>query len=359
MQSLVRWGAALTCGLVINATTASAATVVYVSNADSHSISVLQLDQTTGKLSTIQDVPVPGMVMPLTVSPDRRYLFASLRSKPYSVESFRIAPGTGMLTPIATSPLPESMANLSTDRTGRYLFAASYGGNMISESRIGADGVVAPANLVIPTLPKAHSIKTDPSNHWLFATNLGGDIIMQCRFDPATGAITPNDPPTLNFSNQAGPRHIEFHPNGHTVYVVNELDGKLERLSFDSDKGTLTIQQTLSALPSGFSGTPWAADVHATPNGHYLYVSERTSSTIVGYRIDGDDGVLSLTGEYRTETQPRAFAIDASGRYVIVAGQLSNAISVHQIDPDTGALTRLGSFLVGKNPAWVEIVDVK
>ncbi|MEW6339825.1 MAG: beta-propeller fold lactonase family protein [Paraburkholderia sp.] len=358
MQSVVKWGAAVAASVAMSIGAASATTVVYVSNADSRTISVLQLNKDSGTLSTIQDVPVSGMVMPLAVSPDRRYLFASLRSKPYSVESFRIAPDSGKLTPIGTSPLPESMANLSTDRSGRYLLAASYGGNLISESRIGADGLVEPAHLVIPTKPKAHAIKTDPSNRWLFATNLGGDIIMQCRFDAATGAITPNDPPTLNFANQAGPRHFVFHPNGRVVYVVDELDGKLERLSFDPDKGTLAIQQTVSALPSGFGGTPWAADVHTTPDGQYLYVSERTSSTLIGYRIAAQDGALTSFGQYPTETQPRAFAIDSSGRYLLSAGQLSNAVSVHRIDQGSGELVRLGSFLVGKNPSWVEIVDI-
>lgn len=359
MQSVVKWGAAVAASLVVAIGTASAATVVYVSNADSRTISVLQLDKESGKLSTLQDVPVSGMVMPLTVSPDRQYLFAALRSKPYSVASFRIEPGSGKLTLIGTSPLPESMANLSTDRTGHYLFAASYGGNLISESRIGADGMVAPANIVIPTRPKAHAIKTDPSNRWLFATNLGGDIIMQCRFDATTGAITQNDPPTLTFASQAGPRHFVFHPNGRVVYVVDELDGKLERLSFDPDKGTLAIQQTISVLPSGFTGTPWAADVHTTPDGQYLYASERTSSTLIGYRIDGEAGALSESGQYPTEKQPRAFAIDSSGRYLLSAGQLSNALSVHRIDPRSGELVRLGSFLVGRNPSWVEIVDVQ
>jgi len=358
VHAMMKWTAAAAATLGALSGAANATTVVYVSNADSRTISVMRLNEETGKLSSIQDVPVSGMVMPLTVSPDRRYLFAALRSKPYSVASFRIGAGDGMLTPVATSPLPESMANLSTDKTGRFLFAASYGGNLISESWIGDDGVVAPANIVIPTKPKAHAIKTDPSNRWLFATNLGGDIVMQLRFDATTGAITPNDPPTLNFANQAGPRHFTFAPNGRVVYIVNELDGKLERAAFDPDRGTLAIRQVVSAVPAGFTGTPWAADVHTTPDGRYLYASERTSSTVIAYRIDGQDGNLTTIGQYSTETQPRAFAIDSSGRYLLSAGQLSNAVSVHRIDPDTGALKLQGSYLVGKNPSWVEIVDV-
>jgi len=359
MRTRKKLSAAVAVIGLMNAPIVEATTVAYVSSADSKTISVLKLDEETGALSTLQEVAVPGMVMPLALSPDHRYLFAALRSAPYSVESFKIDPKTGELSKIAISPLPESMANLSVDKTGRYLFAASYGGNLISESRIGDDGVVAPANLVMPTKPKAHAIKTDPSNRWLFATNLGGDIIMQCRFDATTGAIEPNDPPTLNFPKLAGPRHFIFHPNGRIVYVVNELDGKLERLSFDSDKGTLAIQQTVTVTPPGFSGTPWAADLHMTPDGAYLYVSERTSSTITAFRADSEDGTLTRIDTFATETQPRAFGMDPAGRYLIVAGQLSRAVSVHRIDQATGRITRLNSYVVGNNPSWVEIIDLK
>ena len=116
---------ALVAGLVAGCGNSPAAqrnpdpvTMVYVSNADSAQISVLSLDNATGAVAPVQTVPVPGTVMPLTTGRDRRYLYASLRSVPYSVARLAVAPGTGKLDPVSTTPLPDNTAYLSTDRTG-------------------------------------------------------------------------------------------------------------------------------------------------------------------------------------------------------------------------------------------------
>src|SRR5438270_1851307 len=109
-----------------------ATTVVYVANADSKEISVLRLDPAANDVYLIQTLPVGGQVMPLAVSPDRKTLYAAIRSQPYQAMSFRIDPTSGRITSIGSSPLPDSMANITTDRIGRTLFAASYGGHKMS-----------------------------------------------------------------------------------------------------------------------------------------------------------------------------------------------------------------------------------
>ena len=98
-----------------------AATFVYVSNADSQEISVLSLDAAKNDVFLVQTVPVGGQVMPLAVSPDRKHLYAALRTQPHSVASFGIDAESGRLTPMGVNPLPDSMAYIATDRTGRYL----------------------------------------------------------------------------------------------------------------------------------------------------------------------------------------------------------------------------------------------
>jgi len=337
---------------------AQAATYVYVSNADSREISVLALDLASGELSPVQTVPVTGTVMPLAVSPDRKYLYAALRSEPYTVASFRIDPSTGKLSPIGASPLPDSMAYIATDRSGRHLFAASYGGHKMSVGRIGADGVAGPAVQVLPTGQNAHAAVIDPGNRNLFVTNLGSDAVMQWRFDAASGELTPNTPPIFGARTKAGPRHMVFHPNGRIVYLLNELDAGVDVLAFDAARGTLSPLQTLSTLPAGFTGKPWAADLHLTPDGRFLYTSERTTNTLAVFAVDPGTGQLKLVSHVDTEKQPRGFNIDPSGRYLIAAGQLSNAVTTYRIDRDSGALQPLKSTPLGKNPNWIEIVSL-
>ena len=341
---------------MLSAAVTQAATFVYVSNADSREISVLQLDAAAGDLLLVQTVPVSGQVMPMAVSPDRKYLYASLRSQPYTVASFRIDPANGRLTPIGANPLPDSMAYIVTDRSGRYLFAASYGGHKMSVSPIAADGVVQAATQVLPTGQNAHAVLVDASNRNLFVSNLGSDAVMQMRFDPSAGQVSPNTPPNYSGRPKAGPRHLVFHPNGRIVYLLNELDANVDVLAFDAARGTLSPLQTLSSLPAGFTGKPWAADLHVTPDGRFLYTSERTTSTLATFAIDPASSQLKWVAHTPTEKQPRGFNIDPSGRFLVAVGQESHAVTLYAIDPSSGALKPLRNYSLGKNPNWVEIV---
>jgi 6-phosphogluconolactonase len=112
--------------------------------------------------------------------------------------------------------------------------------------------------------------------------------------------------------------------------------------------------QTVSSLPPGFVGTPWAADLHLTPDGRFLYSSERRSSTLAAFGVDAATGLLEPLGHTATEAQPRGFSITPDGCFLIAAGQLSHRLSVYRIDPRDGALDPCGVCAVGRNPNWIE-----
>jgi 6-phosphogluconolactonase len=151
-----------------------------------------------------------------------------------------------------------------------------------------------------------------------------------------------------------GPRHLTFAPGGRFVYLVGELDAATRVFPYDAARGTLEQEiQVASVLPKQFSGTPWAADIHLTPDGGFLYASERTSSTLAAFRVDPTNGRLTSIGSYATAKQPRAFNIDPSGRYLLAAGQMSNSLVVHSIDAASGALATLEEYPTGRNPSWV------
>jgi 6-phosphogluconolactonase len=335
---------------------AAPATIAYVANADSHDISVLRLDAATGVLTPIQQPAVGGTVMPLAVSPDRRFLYASIRSEPFEVLSFAIDAQSGALAPLGRNPLPASMCWISTDRSGRFLLGASYGGSTIAVSPIEASGVAGPAQQTAATAPNAHAVQADPANRFLFASCLGGGVVLGYRFDAASGHIEASEAMTWQARAGAGPRHFAFHPAAPFVYLLNELDAGVDVLAFDARQGVLSRVQTIDSLPPGFSGEPWAADIHLTPDGRLLYTSERRSSTLAAFAVDAASGRLTLVGHVPTETQPRGFAIDPSGVWLLAVGQLSHRLSVHAIDRATGRLTKHGEYGVGRNPNWVEVV---
>jgi 6-phosphogluconolactonase len=334
--------------------------VVYVANADSAEIAVLALDRADGALREIDRFATGGMVMPLAVSPDRRFLYASIRSEPYRVLSLAIDRASGRLSQIGSAPLPASMCWISTDRSGRFLLSASYGASLVAVSPIGNDGMAQPAQQVQPTEEKAHSIQAAPDNRFALAACLGGGVVRQMRFDAASGRLDSNDPAAWHARPGAGPRHFVFHPRAPFVYLLNELDATIDVLAFDGERGTLAPRGPVAPmLPADFAGgEPWAADLHLTPDGRFLFASERRSSTLSSYAVDASTGALTSLARIATETEPRGFALSPDGRFLVAVGQASHRLTRYGIDAASGALTKLGDRPIGSNPNWVEIVDL-
>lgn len=329
-------------------------TIVYVANADSHDVSVLELNRRDGTIHLIENVAAAGSVMHLAIDPGRKHLYASLTSEPYSVRSWAIDSDSGRLRPMQIIPAADNMAYLSLDRSGRHLLGASYFGDKISINAVDARGEITPKpQFVIPTSKHPHCIVTDPSNTFLFVPALGADAVLQYRFNGRTGETTPNNPPAVATKKGAGPRHLVFHPDRRRAFCTNELDGTVNMYDI-TGSGTLTMLGSFSLMPAGSKAKPWAADIHATPDGAFVYASERSTSTIAAFRVK--NGALALIGHYPTETQPRGFNIDPDGKYLLAVGEQSNSLSTYEIDGRTGALRQRARVAVGRRPNWVEII---
>jgi len=347
----------------VMASPAGAATFVYVGNAESNEIYVLQLDRQNGDLTVIDKTPIPGIEKPgsstpMSVSPDRHVLYVGTRGEPKVAAGFAIDHATGKLKFIASGPLADSLAYIATDRSGRFLLGASYPGHRVTVNPIGAPGKVLPPQQVLENYPNAHSIIADAANRFVLVPTLGNDRINQFAFDATSGKLTPTSSPAAEARPKAGPRHLVYHPGGKLVYVLGELDGNVYVFDYNASSGDLRQKQVVSALPAEFQGKPAAADLHITPNGKFLYGSERTSSTLAGFQVDPVAGTLTPIGSVPTEKQPRGFGIDPSGHYLLAVGQLSHGLSSYSIDQTSGKLTKLKEYPMGKNPNWVEILDL-
>jgi 6-phosphogluconolactonase len=362
--------------LVTLAGGAQAATFVYVSNAEDGTIGTYTLGA-DGTLSPGPRIDAGKVVMPMSVSPDKRFLHAALRSKPFTVVTYAVDRATGRLAQVSTAPLADSFPYIQVDRTGRVLLGASYGGHLVSVNAIGQDGRVSEPHQVVPTARNAHAIIVDGTNRYVFVPHLGTDQIFQFRLDTTTGMLTANTPPVVQLKAGTGPRHIIMSPDNRFAYLLNELTATVTTLALDAQTGLLTEVSSASALPPdsklrpgaprGAVGVPgqaprdtsndiWASDLHVTPDGRFLYAAERTSSSIGALRVDTATGKLTYLASTPTETQPRGFRIDPRGRYMVVSGEKSATLSVYEIDGASGALRLLGKYPTGKGSNWVEIV---
>lgn len=326
--------------------------VVYIASPESQQIHVWQL-AATGQLTLLQVVDVPGQVQPMVIAPNKRHLYVGIRPS-FSVLSFRIDE-QGLLTQVAAASLPGSPTHLSTDRKGHFLFSASYSGETVSVSPINADGIVGEPIQQLDGLAGCHSTNIDADNLVLWAPCLKEDRIRLYDVSPQ-GTLTEHDQVELRAVEGAGPRHMDFHPNQRFAYCVNELNSSVDVIELNGVGGKSRTVQTLDAMPQGFADTRWAADIHLTPNGRFLYCSDRTASLLSIFQVSEDGSTLSLVGHQATETQPRGFNIDHRGEFVISAGQKSHHIEVYRIDQTSGKLQALARYAVGQGPMWVSIL---
>jgi len=343
----------------------SVSACVYVANSDSQDLSVFLLHG-DGSLAATGTVPVQrpavtGRSLVLATSPDLAFLYAgyAMGGTHPAIATFALDPRSGFPTPLASTPIADSVAYIATDREGKFLLCASYAGDKVMVSPIGSDGIVAQTQEIVASAPKAHCILTDPSNRHALHTSLGGDLIYQHRFSAATGVLTANDPPSVAVEHGAGPRFICFSGDARFVYVNCELDGSIRVFPYDVARGVLGLcVQVASALPPAFTGKIWAADLHLTPDGRFLYACERTSSTLSAFAVDRVTGLLTRMSTDVTTRQPRAFDIDPSGRFLVCSGQLGNSVIVYAIDHEDGHLSALGEYPVGRNPTWVTMIPL-
>ena len=341
---------------------------VYISNGGDGNIAVMKLNPETGDLTMVEKVPAGPNVMHMALSPDHRFLYASVRSEPFSIISYSINSETGKLTQLSKESLPDNMVYISVDQTGRFLLSVSYTGAKIVVNPIESNGLVQAEPIqIIPTGPKPHSILVDQSNRFVYVPHLGNDQVKQFLFNASTGTLTPNDPDVVYTKDGSGPRHFVFSPNNNFIYVSNELDGTVYSYEINNKTGILTEIQKISVFPphtmnnelssDSQDTTIKIADIHITPDGKWLYVSERATNTITAFSVDDNTGNLTYIGSYDTEEIPRGFNIDPNGNFVIVAGQKSDHVAVHAINPETGELKLLDRFESGNEPNWIEIVE--
>ncbi|MDC0708605.1 lactonase family protein [Stigmatella sp. ncwal1] len=346
----------------------------YTTGQESQGIYLCRLDLETGVL---QQVGVtPGVADPsfLAVDGKRRYLYAvneltSFEGKPSgAVSAFTIHPETHALTFINQQATQGGApCHLEVDAKDGFVLVANYVGGNVAVLPIQEGGGLGPTvevkqhegsgpNTDRQEGPHAHQVRLDATQKYAFVSDLGTDKIMVYQFDAGRGKLTPHQPASVATQPGAGPRHLTFHPNGRFAFNINELNSTLTAFAYDSAQGTLTPLQTVPALPEGFTGASYCADIHVSPDGRFLYGSNRGHDSIVVYAI-GPSGQLTYVEHVSTLGRwPRNFTIDSTGTYLLVANQHTHSIVTFRRDAETGKLTPVGQPLEIPAPVCLLLV---
>jgi len=343
----------------------------------SEGIYAYRFDATSGELKAINKTGGVSNPSYLAVDPQQRYLFAVNEISKFdgqssgAVSAFSIDAKTGGLTFINQQPsMGASPCYVSVDKTGKWALVANYTGGSVSVLPIGEGGKLgAPTDTVQhhgssvnpqrQREPHTHSILLDPANRFAYVPDLGLDKVVIYRFDSTEGKLKPNDPPFAQVKPGAGPRHFTFHPNGKFAFLIQEINSTLTSFAYEESNGSLKEIQTVSALPEGYKGNSNCADVHVSPNGKFLYGSNRGHNSIVIFAIDEKSGKLTYVGHEPTQGKtPRNFAIDPTGTFLLAANQDTNNIVTFRIDPQSGKLSPTGQIIKVSMPVCIKFMPI-
>lgn len=258
---------------------------------------------------------------------------------------------------------------VSVDSTGKNVVVVNYSGGNLSVFKTNADGSLQPAaqtiahegygvNVQRQEMPHPHCAMFSPDEKFVFVTDLGNDRLYSYHFDANSATpLTDNDPAYTEIPDGSGPRHIAFHPNGKFLYLLNELSGKV--IVYGYNNGKLTELQTIASDNTSGKADKGSADIHLTPDGKYLYTSNRASANDVTHFKVQTDGTLVESAHVPVGVHPRNFMIDPTGRFLLVANRDSNNIQIFIINKNYGLLSDTNVKIDVPSPVCLKMMPVK
>lgn len=346
---------------------------VYVgtyTDGDSRGIYLFSLDPETGETTVPRLVAESENPSFLAAHPGGRFLYAVNETDDFggeasgAVTAFAIEEDGQLRTLNQQPSMGAHPCHIVVDGTGRNALVANYNGGNVTVLPIEAEGrLQAPSTVVAhqgsgPDVrrqerPHAHGLALSPDERFALAADLGADRVFVHPFDPTTGGLQwdERDPPSGEVDPGSGPRHVVFHPAGRFAYAINELLSTVTVFAYDAAGGTLHPLQTLTTLPEDFEGRNSTAEIAVSPDGRFVYGSNRGHDTIAAFAVDQSSGLLTAVGHTPTGgSTPRSFIVEPTGRWLLAANQDSDSVVVFRIDSETGGLAPTGDPLTVPRP---------
>jgi 6-phosphogluconolactonase len=308
----------------------------------------------------------------LALSPDEKFVYAVNEDgdDKGSVTAFSFNKANGQLQYLdKQSSGGDHPCYVSVNKTGKWVTVANYSGGSFSALPVMVNGTLGNPNTVKHAghsidkerqdAPHVHSTVFSPDDKYLFVQDLGIDKIQVYTFNPGHGTPDAAATPFIATTPGGGPRHLTFHPNGKFAYLIEEMAGAVSAYKYQD--GTLTGIQRVSSYPANFNGKKWAGDIHISPDGKFLYASNRSpANTMAIFKINTRNGQLTAVGFEPVKGEvPRNFIIHPSGEFLLVANQDSDQVVIFKRNKSTGLLTDTGKRIAVGNPTCLQFATIK
>jgi 6-phosphogluconolactonase len=357
----------LCCAVVFGQSKSNYLLVGTYTDGSSKGIYVYKFNSTTGDFDSVSMIKTPNPSY-LAISPDEKFVYAvheiAKGGNGGEVAAFSFDKQSGNLNFINKQLSGgDHPCYVAVDKTGKWIASANYSSGSLSILPVNKNHGLDVATTVVQHTghsvnterqqgPHVHCTVFSPDNKYLFATDLGIDKLMVYSFNDKTGKLTEKN--AITIQPGAGPRHFTFHPGNRYAYLIEELTGNISAYRYSN--GKLEWLQDISALPLTYKGPIGSADIHVSPDGNFLYASNRGGSNTIGiFKVDQKTGHLTLAGHQSTLGKtPRNFSLDPSGNFLLVANQDSDEIVIFKRDKKTGLLTGTGKRIKAGNPVCVK-----
>jgi 6-phosphogluconolactonase len=316
-------------------------------------------------LSQIDDVSNPSY---LCVAANNKFVYAvNEDGKNGGVSSFTFDPKQGKLTFInRQSSAGADPCYISVDKAQKNVFVANYSSGSLAVLPVNKDGSLGAVSQVVKDeghsvikenqeAPHVHIAMLSPDEKYVLYTDLGTDKLNVMRYHAShPQPLSPASPPFVNIKDGEGPRHVVFSDDKKHVYLLTEMGSAVH--VFDYDNGKLKEKQSVTLLNDRFKGQTAGAAIHISPDGKFLYASNRLETNEISvYSIEPETGALTFVQRVSTfGKNPRDFAIDPTGRYLVVANQDSDTIYIYRRDENTGTITRISQAIEIGNPVCLK-----
>jgi 6-phosphogluconolactonase len=326
-------------------------------------IHVYRADAASGAWTHVQHVG--DLVNPsfLALSPDQRFLYSVHGDGDYAT-AFSLDRETGqakLLNRGATAG--KNGVRQAVDPGGKFLVVANYASGTVAVLPIAPDGSLEDQHqlLALPGEPgphkteqpgsHPHDVAFDPSGRFVLVPDKGLDRVFVLRFDAASGRLAPAEPDCVRTRPGAGPRHLAFHPKLPIVWVLNELDSTITTCRWNARRGALAPIQVVTTLPTDFTGYSTTSEIAATPDGRFVYCSNRGHDSVTVYAADANEGSLTAIGWQLTQGRvPRFIGLDPAGRFLHAANEQGDTIVTFRVDAGSGLLTPTGQVIRNASP---------
>jgi 6-phosphogluconolactonase len=328
-------------------------------------IHVYRVDPATGGWTHVQHVA--NLVNPsyLALSHDQHVLYSVHGDSDFAT-AFALDPKTGEAKPLGRAATGgKNGVRQALDPSGKYLVVANYSSGSVAVLPIGPDGALKDQHQLVqlPGEPGPHKVEQqnshphdivfDPSGRFVLVPDKGLDRVFVFRFDGATGKLTPTAQGSVQSRPGAGPRHVAFHPKLPIVWVLNELNSTMATYRFDPESGSLKPLQVITTLPTDFTGNSTAAEIAVSPDGRFVYGSNRGHDSVAIYAANAE-GLLSPVGWQSTQGGgPRFIGLDPSGHFLNAANEQGDNVVTFKVDAGSGKLTPTGQNIKNGSPVTI------